>query len=89
LAGGDFDGDGYDDLAIGVPYEDVGATADAGAVNVVYGSGSGLCENLQFWHQDSSGISGAAEESDGFGSALVAIPTVKRKVYLPLALSNP
>jgi len=52
-------------------------------------TGSGLGRNLQFWHQDSSGISGAAEESDGFGSALVAIPTVKRTVYLPLALGNP
>lgn len=89
LAGGDFDGDGYDDLAIGVPYEDVDTKGDAGAVNVVYGFGSGLGRNLQFWHQDSPGISGAAEESDGFGSALVAIPTVKRKVYLPLALRNP
>ncbi|MDF1514871.1 MAG: hypothetical protein P1S60_13765 [Anaerolineae bacterium] len=33
-----FDGDAYVDLAIGVPYEDVGTIGDAGAVNVVYGS---------------------------------------------------
>ena len=33
-AHGDFNGDGYMDLAIGVPGEDVGAIVDAGAVNV-------------------------------------------------------
>ncbi|MBL8768887.1 MAG: FG-GAP repeat protein [Planctomycetes bacterium] len=39
---GDFNGDGFDDLAIGVPFEDVGSEADAGAVNVLYGSASFL-----------------------------------------------
>ena len=29
VAVGDFNGDSFDDLAIGVPYEDVGAIADA------------------------------------------------------------
>ena len=38
---GDLNDDGYDDLAIGVPYEDVGAIVDAGGVNVVYGSEMG------------------------------------------------
>jgi len=46
LASGDFDGDGYDDLAIGVPEEDRSAFGtdyiDAGLVNVVYGGGLGL-----------------------------------------------
>ncbi|MGI0016845.1 MAG: integrin alpha, partial [Nitrososphaera sp.] len=39
---GDFNNDGRDDLAIGVPNEDVGNTniANAGAVNVIYGSAS-------------------------------------------------
>jgi hypothetical protein len=35
--GADFNNDGFADLAIGVPGEDV----RAGAVNVVYGTGSG------------------------------------------------
>ena len=38
----DFDGDGYCDLAIGVPYENVGSTTDAGSVSVIYGTSSGL-----------------------------------------------
>ena len=37
LAVGDFNGDDRDDLAIGVPFEDIGTTTDAGMVNVIYG----------------------------------------------------
>jgi hypothetical protein len=71
LAAGDFDGDGYDDLVIGVPYEDLGSNQDAGAVNVIYGSASGLTAGgNQLWHQDSDGIEGEAEFSDFFGSSL-------------------
>src|SRR5215213_8188353 len=42
LGVGDFDNDGADDLAIGVPSEGFGAISQAGAVNLLYGSGSGL-----------------------------------------------
>src|SRR5206468_7203763 len=42
LAAGDFNGDGFDDLAVGVLFEDIGSIIDAGAVNVIYGSSSGL-----------------------------------------------
>jgi hypothetical protein len=82
VAVGDFNGDGRDDLAVGVPGEDVDKVADAGAVNVIYGapllkrptyfaaglSATGLAN--QFWHQDSPGIWGDAEIGDGFGVAL-------------------
>ncbi|MHC4406534.1 MAG: integrin alpha, partial [Planctomycetota bacterium] len=45
-------GDGYDDLAVGVPYEDVGGVTDAGMVNVVYGSSTGLtATGSQTWQQ--------------------------------------
>jgi hypothetical protein len=69
----DFNGDGFADLAIGVPGEDVGTVADAGAVNVLYGSASGLqaaAPDDQFWNQDSPSARGTAEAGDAFGSAL-------------------
>src|SRR5690348_8860073 len=39
---GDFNGDGYRDLAIGAPNAKVGKAAKAGAVAVAYGSKKGL-----------------------------------------------
>ena len=42
LASGDFDQDSYLDLAIGVPYETIGATTYAGIVEIVYGGPDGL-----------------------------------------------
>ncbi|MEU6765246.1 FG-GAP repeat protein [Streptomyces sp. NPDC046853] len=39
---GDFDSDGYDDLAVGAIGEDVGSDADGGTVQVLWGSPSGL-----------------------------------------------
>ena len=41
-ARGDFNGDGIADLAIGVPYEDIGGLDAMGAVNVIYGLANGL-----------------------------------------------
>ena len=73
LASGDYDGNGKDDLAVGAPGEDIGAIADAGAANVLYGSGSGLtASGDQLWHQDSAGIMGGAEAGDLFGSSLAS-----------------
>jgi disulfide bond formation protein DsbB len=69
--GCDFNGDGYGDLAIGVPYEDIGTNIDAGAVNVLYGSSAGLSSTgNQLWHQNSPGILGICEQNDEFGRAL-------------------
>ncbi len=73
LAVGDFDGDGFSDLAVGVVREDVDGVIDAGAVNVLHGSSSGLsAAGDQLWHQNSDGVRGLAEEYDFFGSALSA-----------------
>jgi len=90
LAAGNFNGDRYTDLAIGVPYEDVTTIGDAGAVQVVYGSASGLtATGNQFWHQDVSGIEGACETSDLFGYALASLYRLKtNRLYLPLILKN-
>jgi hypothetical protein len=71
LAAGDFDGNGCDDLAVGVPLEDIGADANAGAVNVLYGGVGGLTGDADdFWHQDLATIDATAEPGDGFGAAL-------------------
>ena len=71
---GDFNGDGFDDLTVGVPGEDLGSISDAGGVEVIYGSSSGLSATLahadQFWTQDSTNIDDSAETSDGFGKSL-------------------
>jgi hypothetical protein len=73
LAAGDFDGDRFADLAVGVPGESIGTTAGAGAVNIVYGSGSGLtATGDQLWNQGSPGIAGSPELNDWFGGALAA-----------------
>jgi hypothetical protein len=66
-----FNGDSFTDLAIGASGEDVGAAADAGAVNVQHGSAAGLPgPGGQLFTQDSPGVGGSAESGDGFGSAL-------------------
>jgi FG-GAP repeat len=73
LAAGDFDGDGFDDLAVGVLSEDLGAKRDAGAVDVLRGSPSGLvAAGARQWSQDSPGVPGLAEAGDAFGSSLAA-----------------
>jgi hypothetical protein len=78
LAGGDFNADGFADLAIGVPFEDVGSIPLAGAVNVLYGSPAGLQvtgtggPDDQFWTQGSNGMADAAENSDEFGIPVTA-----------------
>jgi hypothetical protein len=75
VAAGDFNGDGYDDLAAGVPYEDVGNVLGAGAVNVLYGTAAGLqadSPNDQMWAQDSPDVEDQGEERDEFGWSVAA-----------------
>jgi disulfide bond formation protein DsbB len=69
----DFNGDGFDDLAIGAAFEDLSGVLDAGAVNVLYGSASGLAtRGAQLWTQDSPGVPGTAQQAEFFGVALAA-----------------
>lgn len=73
LGVGDFDGDGYSDLAIGANEEPVDSRESAGLVRILYGSPTGLtAARSQRWTQNSPDISGNAEPNDGFGSSLAA-----------------
>jgi hypothetical protein len=74
LAGGfflhDFDNNGFFDLAVGAPLEDVGAAIDAGAVTVFSAAGGGTLTREPPFTQGSGGLGGTAESSDLFGLAL-------------------
>jgi hypothetical protein len=73
VAAGDFNNDAFDDLAVGVPGEGVGAAQAGGAVNVLYGS-AGLLTGIgsQLFTQNSPGVGSAPEDGDFFGDALAA-----------------
>lgn len=89
LAIGDFDRDGAGDLAVGAPQEGAGGSSNAGAVNVIYGSGTGLRSDPdQLWTQDSPGIKGVAHTNEHFGAALVAVD-FSRNVADDLAIGVP
>jgi len=63
----DFNGDGYADLAVGVPGETVGAQRGAGSVTVLYGSSNGITsDGSQSWTLDSPGVEGTSAKH-GFG----------------------
>ncbi|MGH2667859.1 MAG: hypothetical protein ACRDH5_01840 [bacterium] len=71
VASGDFDGDGFDDVAVGVRFENVGV-ADEGAVQIIYGTAGCLSRaGDQVFHQDTPGMNDTAEDFDNFGRALV------------------
>ncbi|MDP9393924.1 MAG: integrin alpha [Actinomycetota bacterium] len=89
LATGDFDGDGYADLAVGSPGEAIGPQAYAGAVTVLRGSPSGLTSSgASAWSQASEGVPGSPENSDEFGSSL-ASGDFDRDGYADLAVGVP
>jgi hypothetical protein len=74
LAAGDFNGDGFDDLAIGVPGEDLNGIAAPGAVQVLYGfptNGLRLTNN-QAWNESNVDTAGVLELNDNFGFSLAA-----------------
>jgi len=69
---GDFNGDGYVDLAVGVLYRDVDGFTDAGAMDVIFGGPTGLsATGNQYWTADSPGIGGiGAQAYSAFGGQM-------------------
>ena len=72
----DFNGDGWSDLAVGVPGDDVAGATDAGSVNVIYGAADGLSaagelEN-QLWNLNSPNVNGTSGADDRYGFAVAS-----------------
>jgi hypothetical protein len=74
LAVGDVDDDGFDDLAVGAPTEDLASDRrDTGAVTVIFGSASGLTTARRVTiFQGNTQVAGTAEQGDRFGASLAA-----------------
>jgi D-alanyl-D-alanine carboxypeptidase len=83
LAVGDFDLDGYDDLAAGAPGED----SDAGVVFYMLGSGFGIPFGGDGWFKQST-LGGTDEVGDAFGWSLAA-GNILGTSYIDLAVGAP
>jgi hypothetical protein len=67
----DFNGDGFADLAVGIPYQEVGGEPEAGAVLVLYGSEQGLsASGHQLFTESTAGMLPSNEPGGWFGRSL-------------------
>ncbi|MGW5864623.1 FG-GAP-like repeat-containing protein [Streptomyces sp. NPDC055239] len=68
VTAGDVNGDGYADIAVGVPGENLGDVADAGAIVLLKGGANGLSgKGAQAFNQGTAGVPGVSEKNDNFG----------------------
>jgi hypothetical protein len=75
LAAADFNADGFADFVVGIPGEEAGGEAGAGAIQILYGTSAGLQAvdpDDDHRSQASKGVEGNAEVGDAFGSSLAA-----------------
>ncbi|MFE3432796.1 trypsin-like serine protease [Streptomyces sp. NPDC059171] len=88
LATVDYNEDGYTDLVVGIPAEDVGSEGNAGFVDVLYGGSGGLGTGTQkYTHLEqgvgSGAIAGSASEAgDRMGHSVAAGTTAAGEPWL-------
>ncbi|MER5969660.1 FG-GAP repeat protein [Streptomyces sp. NPDC002055] len=89
LSAGDTNGDGYADLAVGVPGESVGSEEWAGGVTVFRGGSGGLKGTRSSWFAENSpGIVGTPAADDTFGNN-VRLRDLNRDGRAELTVSAP
>ncbi|MFF3644013.1 FG-GAP-like repeat-containing protein [Streptomyces sp. NPDC002564] len=90
ISAGDVNGDGYADVAVGVPGEDIESTADAGSVVLLKGSRTGLTgTGSQAFDQSKAGVPGVSEKGDKFGGqVLLSDPNKDGKADLTVAAAD-
>src|SRR5262245_38338610 len=69
----DYNGDGFGDLTITIPWQDVGGAYQAGAVLVLYGGADGpqaTAPDDQIWTEDSPGLPSDPDAEESFGHGL-------------------
>ena len=73
LTVGQFNQNARDDLAIGIPDEDILSTVDAGVVMIVYGGIAGLDPGgSEVFYRGANGLTGAYQADEKFGYALAS-----------------
>jgi hypothetical protein len=87
LAVGDFNGDRYGDVVVGVPTRTVGTAHGAGAVRIVYGDANGPDATREQWI-DATTAGGTASAGDFFGAAL-ATGYFNSDAFVDLAVGVP
>ena len=71
ITSGDYNGDGFIDISVGIPHQAFGTLLNVGTVQTDYGSATGIWrKNQQFWRYGLLGLQGTATAGSGFGSAL-------------------
>lgn len=86
---GDFDGDGFQDLAVGAAGETYAGTSNAGGVAVLSGSAAGLTViSDTYWSENHPELSGEIETNDRFGFVMSQAAPMKRAALLPVAING-
>ncbi|MEV8001911.1 FG-GAP and VCBS repeat-containing protein [Streptomyces parvus] len=86
---GDLDGDGYGEVVVGLPGEDVGTAKDAGGVLIFKGRATGITgADTKVIGQSTADVPGVDEQGDGFGGEVHVVAGAKN-VPATLAVAAP